>query len=666
MKDFDAKYGNWPRRLLHVPTLTSHEWRPGHRYGGHERPAYNTLSYTWGRYALKEGEQPAVKALPIRIQGRRTWKIPRINPAHFSVEEFHAAVKLATAAFSPLDLDNRWIERRHMDPELVVDFLWLDVACIDQEHAKTKLAEINRQAAIFQNSRTSCVWLGHLGHGQLLEIQDFCRERGWSQLSVNNQTNKEQQHLEWVKQRLPRVEEIVDLVLLNKQESDDKDAARTMAPWFSSLWTLQEAYLRPHSCLLPRGCLDMLDGPAAGSSQRMLTLRDLNMALLSAVTLCNECVALDVGPRDRLGAIADKVYEAGLRELYNKSPFAIFAASSRRQAWDPCDRVYGIMQIFGIQLPLRRRGDGKSCTPAELRQMLSEKLLLAYPVETQLFVHTEPPRDPMSKWRIGSSAALPRWANDLVGPARSSERAHWERPHPARPLPLCRFSVTHGSAYFQGRLCALNDLLVSFETFDAVRPLDHETTSERVEESMGNVDVTFDMIPSTLPGGSRLQIPGITGFLFADINYHYNDVHNILAKMATNSKDTDGGDVQVLLLGSCLDPLLASYLKQEGAACEEFGAAWREEHDEWFVGLILRKKPHHSGQEPGRRPTGPCSPFVPSYERIGVCKWFKADRWVREEGDEKVEVGFERLTDDMKTLLSGRGDRWCEAEGYWG
>jgi len=39
--------GNWPQRLLHVPSMTSFEWEPGNRYGVHIVPLYNAFSYTW-------------------------------------------------------------------------------------------------------------------------------------------------------------------------------------------------------------------------------------------------------------------------------------------------------------------------------------------------------------------------------------------------------------------------------------------------------------------------------------------------------------------------------------------------------------------------------------------------------------------------------------------
>ena len=175
---------------------------------------------------------------------------------------------------------------------------------------------------------------------------------------------------------------------------------------------------------------------------------------------------------------------------------------------------------------------------------------------------------------------------------------------------------------------------------------------------MLNVDVAFDMVPNTRTGASRLQIPGVPGFLFAAVGVSPEDTHRILAHMAALDLH---GDLRVLLLGSCVDPLNVSYWSTEGCGYH-FTAAWRKENDEWLIGLILRRMANSSPGAPGR---AAAEPYILSYERIGVCKWFKADCWIKEDGDEDVFIGIEQLTDEMKSVLSGR-EKWYEAEGYWG
>lgn len=650
--NLDTKYGRWPRRLLHVSSLTSFEWEPGNRYGGQVCPPYNSLSYTWGRFALKEDKKPDVKSLPIRFQGRRSWKIPRIDPVHFTVTEFRAAIQLA------VDVDE--LERKN------VAFLWLDVACIDQEHAKTKLAEINRQALIFQNAHTSCVWMNHATGGTLSMVME-----GLSQLddpypypkAVTTHRDQIKEPMgRWLDSWVLRLDNMVRMILPHSRSVNESGAPKTSAtaPWFSSLWTLQESYLRPNALIFPRDCVHLL-GIERGQ-RRIYRLRDLTWGFGSASKRLEESLALGLQSEEAVHRILKTIRAAGLREIIRGSPFSIYAASNRRQASNPCDRVYGIMQVFGFQLPLQHRG--KLYTPPELEEMLSEMILRKFPVESQLFVHAEH-REPGTKWRLGSSSDLPSWAGPLTAHSRAFRGAR-NRAHPASPLRLCKLSVTHGSAYFEGQLCSLHHLLKPFEAIDKAKlfnissgTMDYSKVND-FEGTSSNVSVAFDMIPNGSTGSSRLQIPNVPGFVFAGVNCDPEDTHKILAVLADSDPK---GDLKVLLMGSCLNPLAISYYNQDGY--HNFTEAWRRENDEWCIGLILRRSlSWRSDQGFDQRFTS--QPFVQCYERIGVCKWFRWDRWVEEAGDEEIYVGKQNLTDDMRDVLCGMGNKWDPAEGYWG
>jgi hypothetical protein len=143
--DFDND-SNWPRRLLHVPSMTSFKWQLGNVYGGHKEPSYIALSYTWGRFQLQPGELPQAK--PLRIYGV-PWDIPRVNPnTHFDVLEFENAICEAMKTADRFYAFDEWkkdgirnkslaervlrmfggfLERRRWEYE----FIWLDIACID-------------------------------------------------------------------------------------------------------------------------------------------------------------------------------------------------------------------------------------------------------------------------------------------------------------------------------------------------------------------------------------------------------------------------------------------------------------------------------------------------------------------------------------------------------
>lgn len=146
----------WPRRLLHVPSMTSLKWEPGNRYGDSTEPAYVAMSYTWGRYMLSDDELPHVKPLPIRGVD---WPIPRVNPVtHFSVSEFQGIInevmkepdrfydftdyrwRQRTWKRRLLNTCYRFIENRRW----AYKFLWLDIACIDQRWTRTTMLEIGR------------------------------------------------------------------------------------------------------------------------------------------------------------------------------------------------------------------------------------------------------------------------------------------------------------------------------------------------------------------------------------------------------------------------------------------------------------------------------------------------------------------------------------------
>jgi hypothetical protein len=159
LEEEERQLGSWPRRLLHVSTLTSYAWQPGNVYNGSPSPKYNAISYTWGRWRLDESDQPHVNAIPISIDND-DWSIPRIDPKHFTVDEFRAAI-LAAATLP--------VNRRDPDP---VDFVWLDVACIHQGRDPRSVAEIGRQALVFQGAKSVFIWLTKQRHRVLERLLD--------------------------------------------------------------------------------------------------------------------------------------------------------------------------------------------------------------------------------------------------------------------------------------------------------------------------------------------------------------------------------------------------------------------------------------------------------------------------------------------------------------
>lgn len=412
----DEVLGRWPRRLLHVPTMTSHEWAPGNRYGAHQSPAYNAITYTWGRYRLRDPTiSPDIRALTIHGV---PWPIPRVTPEHFTREQFHAVVQSAVANKTVLieDCSSQWSseldnEDNDDDAEGPIEFLWLDVACIDQRRDQpSAAAEIARQGDIFRGARRVFVWLTTFGEaedvqalfGALLNVQKWefgVRFKGWQVAPAA--------YLKTMHHSLQRL--LTD-------------------PWFSSLWTLQEAFLRPDAYFLSRegelvACSDAAAVPVGSAWAKALFAWNFN-------TLVSKCASLarlvehvlatkepDEDQRCALqGCLALLRARVDLLQFGDGgNPLIALVASNERTTSREVDRVYGIQQIFGFRLGASaprevaeaelRGGLTRTFTREELEEELGEALVATFPVLSQIHALIAPV-DFGKGWHIGAKSRI--------------------------------------------------------------------------------------------------------------------------------------------------------------------------------------------------------------------------------------------------------------------
>ena len=354
----------WPRRLLHIDTLTSHEWQPGNIYGEHENPKYNALSYTWGRWQLDEDDMPDVGA--IRIKGT-SWNIPRIDPIHFSAEKF-AAMVADTADPHPSESDASRVE-----------FLWLDVACIDQTPAsREKAQEIGRQAKIFRGAAHVFVWLT---------------------------THDQSFYTAWASEMEPRFQLMCGPTFHTGVDIRDWTMEVTMIvadfladPWFSSLWTLQETFLSPEAVILL--------GDAMKSSVDLFRLRFISETLLTIKDALgyNDKIR-EADEECGLGAMIDRT---GLLVCLNQDSMGLLTVAGNRTTRHEEDRVYGIMQVFEFQL-------GNSAPDAdvnfnfsleELNDQLGMALFTKDPIMSQMYIN-EGQVEPSKGWRLNKDCIVP-------------------------------------------------------------------------------------------------------------------------------------------------------------------------------------------------------------------------------------------------------------------
>jgi len=396
----EAALGRWPRRLLHVPSLTSYEWQAGNRYGNAVAPEYNAITYTWGRWRLKDEpsyERPEITALPIT---GIAWPIPRVKPEHFTPEQLQRVLRNA-ASFRPNHIDFR---RRKS-----VDFVWLDVACIDQRASEPRsAAEIGRQAAIFREAQNVCVWF------TTLEKEIIAR-------TVTSLVDfSESMALHGSRNETAIVEDVLRFL------SD---------PWFSSLWTLQEAFLRVDAFILDKEG-ELVEYPAC-------TERWGNPALLDVLDSACRWSAISTEERSVWSAqglysrVSQLVEERGFKALASFNAMSTYVAALRRMTTEPEDRIYGIQQIFEFRLGKSALDakPGHNYSLAELEDQLGEALIIRYPILSQFHVFTKQ-TSPGKRWRMNSSSVIPPGAGDQGYPL-------WESAEVDQPR--CSFSIEHSA-----------------------------------------------------------------------------------------------------------------------------------------------------------------------------------------------------------------------------
>jgi hypothetical protein len=152
------------------------------------------------------------------------WPIPRIKPDHFTVDGLVSTIRIAAVGNAAGDVPP-------------VDFIWLDVACIDQTpNSKENASEVGRQAKIFTGAINVFAWFT-----SFRSASDFT---AWYDQSTVTYFATETPAFRPFHKAEPK-EDLVENMLNNISRL-------LQEPWCTSLWTLQEAFLRPDTMLLFR------------------------------------------------------------------------------------------------------------------------------------------------------------------------------------------------------------------------------------------------------------------------------------------------------------------------------------------------------------------------------------------------------------------------------
>ncbi|KIW66428.1 hypothetical protein PV04_05763 [Phialophora macrospora] len=417
--DFDEQ-SRWPRRLLHVPTMTSYQWRPDNSYNGVKAPEYAIVSYTWGRWRLTDAhsglEALGVKGVP--------WEIPKVDPRHFTATQFHQVLQVIIE--NSAKESNGGAGQRDVSP-----FVWLDVACIPQwQNSPVADSEVGRQARIFRGARTAYVWLTTPDPVQL--GQAFSKRGDKSPEDIAND---------------------VDIFCTLLQD-----------PWFGSMWTLQESFIQQAAFIVTNSGLCSLS-----DRKRPLDLFYVRGVITDLIEGASHPQHGEM--TELLSRLKDLWFRAGLQGPLSTSPMQVLACARFRTSEFELDRVYGIMQIFGDEFqvgkarvgkPGREPADTRSFTLRELEDELGALILEKFPSTSQLFQHDAPALAGRA-WRICGPASVPRQLGYASG--SFNDGLSMLNKEVFFPKAQCTLAARHGAsttwATFRGRVCPFDRIVAS-------------------------------------------------------------------------------------------------------------------------------------------------------------------------------------------------------------
>ncbi|KUI65531.1 hypothetical protein VM1G_00131 [Cytospora mali] len=391
--------GEWPRRLLDISTLTSLERQDGNIYGDEREPPFSILSYTWGRWSIGSGPRLPVSGV--------TWTIPAVDERRaFTVTSFQDVI--------------RQIGKHSR-------FVWLDVACIDQENYAVKMDEIGRQASIFAKASQVYVWL-------------------WTMPISTLQPAAEDIHRLWVSPRpmssVTRPGSVPSYMVTDSRELDSRgfptnhhedisavsdllkrlktSVGHILDDWyFSSLWTLQEAFLRRQAVVLSLDAQPVTyssDGSSMPISFVMDSLWHLSTSEEPVPVGVQARVVEDAqGQGDLVSKIRERVKRAGLIMFpFATNPNIQYGMARFRETSNKLDRIYGIMAVYNLRVGAASPGadTSREYTLDELEDEFAISLNARSPLLGQLFLHTDRPPQGRS-WKITQKSWVPHGFDDF-------------------------------------------------------------------------------------------------------------------------------------------------------------------------------------------------------------------------------------------------------------
>ncbi len=277
---------------------------------------YYCISHTWGRWRKKH---------PVNVP-HVNWLVPANT--RFDVQSL-------PEAFQRL--------------EWPVQYLWFDLFCIPQEKCSEQAEEIGKQAEIFSRAKCTVIWMHDVLDWTVLENNvvwlglNYLRHTAPEDPIVQGHYEKFTKKLQEESSSLAISKDILDPWVPvppdgpRAKEELEKLRNDPGSRWFSSLWTLQEAYLCPSSLL-------------ADQQWNILSIKErLFLPLDNIATLAYSLAAVVDEPKKRPGEVETLIFTIKrweLNDLTSPSRMSILIAAESRQSSSP--RAQAIMSATGI------------------------------------------------------------------------------------------------------------------------------------------------------------------------------------------------------------------------------------------------------------------------------------------------------------------------------
>lgn len=237
-------------------------------------------------------------------------------------------------------------------------------------------------------------------------------------------------------------------------------------PWFSSLWTLQEAFLCQHAYVLPLEA-DLIPigfeaGFKTGSHATLEVLCKVSTSIKQTIEREAPIVRAQWQSNKANPEICKLQYyllevdgmlsQRGLLALATRNPIALYSIAQYRKTMRDQDRVYGIQQIFGVRLGASAPGVPESRSKHFNRFVLEDQLGAAilgkYPVASQVHIFMEPVEEGRG-WRVSGSSTVPTLEiQSSIWRLEFEHRCHLS----TRNIKRQRW------AFFRGRTCGFAEL----------------------------------------------------------------------------------------------------------------------------------------------------------------------------------------------------------------